>query len=208
MLSYNILLSTACLILAGFMKINVLESTPFMLKAKISGSSFNFANALRRMAMSSVPTMAIDSVTFYENTSAMFDEYIAHRLGLIPLKTPKDSAADGEVLLSLAEEGPKTIYSKDLKSSDKEVKVANDNIPIIKLASGQTLRLDAKAVLSIGSRSSKFSPGLATYKASDDGKEFEFYIESFGQMTAPEILSRALDIITANVKEIHKELKK
>ena len=190
------------------MKINVLESTPFSLKAKLSGSTFNFANALRRSAMSSVPCMAIDSVTFYENTSAMFDEYIAHRLGLVPLKTPKASKDGDEVLFSLAEEGPRIVYSKDLKSSDKDVKVANENIPIIKLAEGQTIRLDAKAVLGRGSRSSKFQPGLASYKVNEDGDEFEIYVESFGQMTAPEVLSRALDIISADLKDIHKEVMK
>ncbi|MCL5008366.1 MAG: DNA-directed RNA polymerase subunit D [Candidatus Marsarchaeota archaeon] len=190
------------------MKIDVLESTPFSLKAKISGSSFNFVNAMRRVAMSSIPTMAIDTVTFYDNTSAMFDEYIAHRLGLVPLKTPKGFSEDDAVLFSLVEEGPKTVYSKDLKSNEKEVSVANPNIPIIKLADKQSIRLDAKAILGRGSKSSKFQPGLATYKSDDKGDMFEFYIESFGQIPAPEILSRALDIISANVKEIHKELKK
>ena len=143
------------------MKITVLESSPFAIIAKLSGSTFNFANALRRSAMSSVPAMAIDTVTFYENTSAMFDEYIAHRLGLVPLTTPRDSKEGEEVLFSLAEEGPKTVYSKDLRSSDKDIKVGNDRIPIIKLAEGQTIRLDAKAVLGSGVRSSKFQPGLA-----------------------------------------------
>ncbi len=190
------------------MKINVLESSPFALRLKVSGATFNFANALRRSAMSSVPCMAIDKVTFYENTSAMFDEYIAHRLGLIPVTTPKDSKSGDEVLLSLTEEGPKTVYSKDLKSSDKVVKVANPDIPIIKLAEGQKIRLDAKAIVGSGVKSSKFQPGLATYKANDSGDEFEIYIESFGQIPAPEILSRTLDIISADVKEITKELKK
>jgi DNA-directed RNA polymerase subunit D len=188
-------------------KINVLESKPFAMKVRISGVTFNFANALRRSAMSSVPTMAIDTVTFYENTSAMFDEYIAHRLGLIPLTTPKGLTDGEEVLLSLAEEGPKTVYSKDLKSSDKDVKVANERIPVIKLAEGQVIRIDAKAVLGRGSKSSKFQPGLATYKANEQGDEFEIYIESFGQITAPEILSRALDTISTSVKEIGNELK-
>ncbi len=129
------------------------------------------------------------------------------RLGLIPLKTPKKFSDKEEVLFSLSEEGPKTVYSKDMKSSG-DVEVANPNIPIMKLAQGQNLKVDAKAVLGVGTRSAKFSTCLASYSANESGTEFEFYVEAFGQIPAPEIFSRALDIITSNVKEIHKELKK
>ncbi len=189
------------------MKLTVLESTPLAMRVKFSGASFNIANSLRRVMMNSIPSFAIENVTFYDNTSAMFDEYIAHRLGLIPLKTPKKFNEKEEVLFSLSEEGPKTVYSKDMKSSG-DVEVANPNIPIMKLAQGQNLKVDAKAVLGVGTRSTKFSTCLASYSANESGTEFEFYVEAFGQIPAPEIFSRALDIITANVKEIHKELKK
>jgi DNA-directed RNA polymerase subunit D len=190
------------------MKISVIESTPSSLRFKLSGADSNMANALRRIVINTVQSFAIDKVTFYENSSPMFDEYIAHRIGLVPLVTPtKGYDEKDEIAFSLSAEGPTTVYSKELKSSDKSVKVANEKIPLIKLGEGQTLRLDAKAVMGAGNRSSKFQPGLITFKELSD-TDFEFYIETFGQMPPTEILARALSIISDNVKEIHKELKK
>ena len=190
------------------MKISVIESTPAVLRFKLSGADYNLANTIRRVAANTVQSFAIDKITFYENSSPMFDEYIAHRIGLVPLNTPaKGYDEKDQIVFSLTAEGPATVYSKELKSSDKSIKVVNDKIPLIKLAEGQTLRLEANAIMGPGSRSAKFQPGIITYKPLTD-TDFEFYIETFGQMSPTEILSRALNIITDNVKEIHKELKK
>ncbi|MCL5675140.1 MAG: DNA-directed RNA polymerase subunit D [Candidatus Marsarchaeota archaeon] len=189
------------------MKFTVLEDTPLTYRFKISDTSYNFANALRRVAISSVGCLAIDKVTFYENTSSIFDEYIAHRIGLVPILTPSNYDEKDEVIFSLSAEGPVTVYSKDLKSADKSAKVANENIPIMKLAEGQSLRLEGKAILGVGSKSSKFQPGIISYKSMDNESEFEFFVESYGQMPAHEIIKRALNIISSSVKEVHKELK-
>lgn len=188
------------------MKLTVLENTPSVFKFRLEKVSTNFANAIRRIAINSVPSFAIDSVTFYENSSAIFDEYIAHRIGLVPILTPHGYDEKDEVLFKLEAEGPATVYSKELESNDKSVKVANEKIPLIKLAAGQKLRIDGKAIMATASRSAKFQPGLVTYKQLETG-DFEFYVESFGQMPAAEIISKALAIITNNVKEVHKELK-
>ena len=188
------------------MKLSVLESTPTIFRFKLEKSSTNIANAIRRIAINSVPCFAIDSVTFYENSSAIFDEYIAHRVGLVPIVTPSGYGPEDQVLFKLEAEGPCTVYSKDLESNDKSVKVANTKIPIIKLASGQKLRLDGKATFNSASKSAKFQPGIVTYKALGEDS-FEFYVETFGQLPAPEIISKTLGIISNDMKEIHKELK-
>jgi len=51
----------------------------------LADSDTSMANALRRIMMAEVPTMAIDLVEIEQNTSPLHDEYLSHRLGLIPL---------------------------------------------------------------------------------------------------------------------------
>ena len=189
------------------MKLSILESDDKLVRFKLEGTNFSFANALRRSMINGVGSLAIDGVTFYENSSAMFDEYIAHRVGLIPIHTPKDYDEKDEVVFSLAAEGPGIVLSKDLVSTSKGVVVANGKIPIIKLAEGQTLKIDAKAIFRNALKSSKFQPGLVTYKSVDDEK-FEFYVETFGQMPPLEIVHRALSMISDSLKDVHKEIKK
>ena len=56
-------------------------------KFSIEGINVEMANELRRVILSEIPTMAITEVIFMENESPLYDEMIAHRLGLIPLTT-------------------------------------------------------------------------------------------------------------------------
>lgn len=189
------------------MKIEVLENKGSYLRFKLSGSDYPTANALRRAMINSVGCFAVDKVTFYENSSVMFDEYIAHRIGMVPIVTPKGYDEKDEVLFSLEAEGPNTVYSRDMTAREKEVKVANEDIPIIKLGAGQRIKFDGKAVMGVGMKSSKFQPCIATYKQLDEGN-YDFYIESFGQMPPGEILKRAAGIINSELKGIAKEMKK
>lgn len=66
-------------------KISIRESSRFKMQFQLSNTDVSMANALRRTMIAEVPTMAIHLVTVLENTSALADEYIVHRLGLIPL---------------------------------------------------------------------------------------------------------------------------
>lgn len=43
------------------------------------------ANALRRILIAEIPTMAIEKVEMWQNTSIIPDENLAHRLGLVPI---------------------------------------------------------------------------------------------------------------------------
>ncbi len=191
------------------MKIEITDINDKTATFRLSGADAQFANAIRRAAMGSVKTFAINKITLYENTSAMFDEYISHRIGLVPISTPiKGYSEKDEVMFTLDATGPKTVYSKELESSDASVKVANGNIPIMKLGEEQRLRLDGKAVMGQGLEHSKYQPGLISYEANEDHTSFDFYVETFGQMTPREIINKTFDAIQEEIEDIRKAAKK
>jgi len=73
------------------LQIKIISLNSEELVVDIIGIDAPLANALRRIMIAEVPTMAIEKVTIYQNTSIIADEVLAHRLGLIPiLADPND----------------------------------------------------------------------------------------------------------------------
>ena len=136
-------------------------------------------NAIRRTILSEVPTLAIEDVRIIENSSSLYDEVIAHRLGLIPIKTDlklfnfrekckcKGKGCPSCTLgLTLDVESKKeyqTVYSQDLKSQDPKFKPV-EGIPIVRLGKNQKILLEAEAVLGTGKEHTKWQPATAGYK--------------------------------------------
>lgn len=121
-----------------------------------------FANGLRRSMLADVPTLAIDTIRVIENSSVMFNEQIALRLGLVPLTTPPEEFDENDVVtLAIDVEGPDVAYSGDLQGADDLVKPADENIPIIDLKEGQRLEVEADAVLDRGREHAKHQGGVA-----------------------------------------------
>ena len=149
------------------MKIEIKHLTDRECKLSVEGVNPYFVNALRRTLLSEVPKLAIDKVTFYDNTSALFDEILAHRIGLMPVPTDPSTLnmkgqtdAEGKptyvVRYTLTKEGPATVYSGDLEPEDKRFAIADARIPIVELLEGQRLILEAEAILGDGTQHAKW----------------------------------------------------
>ncbi|HDD69059.1 MAG TPA: DNA-directed RNA polymerase subunit D [Candidatus Korarchaeota archaeon] len=149
------------------MKCKILEYRPDFVRLLLENTKPAMANAYRRVIQSEVPILAVDEVIFFANTTAFFDEYIAHRLALIPLRTPRkvlDFGEDYAVRLKLdviAQEEQEIVYSRQLESSDPEVYPVNPDIPIIAMNKGERLSLEAIARLGRGKQHAKWQPVVA-----------------------------------------------
>ena len=122
----------------------------------------SLANAIRRYVLQ-IPILAIDEVEISKNDSPLYDETVAHRIGLIPIKTEKkvSEKAEKKVKLSTNKEG--YVFSGEIKG---EVNVVYDKIPITLLDKGKELEFEGVARVGRGSEHSKFSPGFITYRHS------------------------------------------
>ena len=137
------------------------RTTRFLLK----GMDASFVNAIRRTIMETVPTIAVETVSIYKNNSAMFDEFLSHRLGMITLKTDAKGYKMGEtVKLVLEKDGPGTVYSKDIKSTDPKIEVVDKNIPVVKLRKDQSVKLEMEAVMNVGREHAKWQPAIIGYQ--------------------------------------------
>ena len=215
-------------------------------------SSEQLANAIRR-SVSEIKTLAIDEVEIFKNDSALYDEILSHRLGLVPLKTEKSMSSKTKIDFKLTKTGPCTVYSGDLKGP---ADIIHDKIPITILNEGHKLELVATAVLGKGEEHAKHIPGLCYYRhilevksstqidkilekskgliksqkkgtkwlcdlndaeinqiedldkeAIVDSPELIFIIESYGNLSAKDILLQAVEVLKDNLNEFEKELK-
>lgn len=186
------------------MDIEIQKEKENRVEFRLKGYPAYFANLLRRYAVGQVPVFAIDRVTFYENSSSMFDEYLAHRIGQIPLTSDSGRATD-EIGFTLEASGPGTIYSKDLKSTDSKVKASLDNIPLLRLLENQNVRLEAKAIRGIGRQHAKFQAGLISYEILKPG-ELSLKVESFMQIEPRSLLAKSADLVIAKCEELEEAL--
>ncbi|QDI88512.1 DNA-directed RNA polymerase subunit D [Candidatus Nitrosopumilus sp. SW] len=173
---------------------------------KLKGVPLQYANALRRVCLNGVPVFAIDTVDIIENSSVLPDEGLAHRLGLIPLKTdlsrfnePSKCDCQSEtgcsnckvmlVLDSGDSDVTRTVLSNELSSEDDSIKPISDKIPICELAPGQKIKVECYARLGRGTEHAKWnSANISMLTETDKEDERILTVESTGALNPEQII--------------------
>lgn len=159
------------------MNVKMLEQKEDKIKFVIEGIDHAFANALRRTMFGEIPVMAIEYADIEVNTSGLFDELLAHRLGLIPLsfsqkqyrmkqdcKCGGEGCSNCEVTFVLEKEGPCIVRAKDMVTNADDVRPADPEIPIVQLLEKQRLKMSATAQLGFGKEHAKWQAAIAGYQ--------------------------------------------
>ena len=197
--------------------LEIIEQSERRIVVKLKNVPLQYANALRRICLTGIPVFAIDDVVIIENSSVLADEGIAHRLAMIPMKTdltrfiePSDCDCHSEVgcsrcrvmlmIDSGASDTTRTITSAELTSEDDVVKPVSDKIPIIELAPGQKVKLEAYARLGRGTEHAKWnSATVSVLTETGNPHDHILTIESIGALTPSQI-------VVSGVEELAKRL--
>ncbi len=191
------------------MSLEITNENDEKVSVKIKGVPLQYANALRRICLNGVPIYAVESVDVLENSSVLADEGVAHRVGLIPLKTDLESSkADNEndkIMLTLdsgISDETRTILSGDLKSQDSNVVPTSDNIPIVTLAPGQSIKFEAYARLGKGTEHARWnSANVATLTDTEKDDEKLLTVESTGALNPKHIILSSVEQLASKLSE-------
>jgi len=209
------------------LSLEVIKQNENKISIRLKGIPIQYANALRRICLNGVPIFAIETVEILENTSIIPDEAIAHRLGLIPLKTDssdiiisESSESDSRVILTLDSDETKTeennsesrtVFSNELKGEDAGVKPISDKIPIVMLAPGQKVKFQAYARLGRGTEHAKWnSANTSVLTETKNKNEHILTVESTGSLDAKNIVLIGMDELSNRLvkfKDMLSELK-
>ena len=143
----------------------------------IKGSNEVFANTIRRLVLEEVPTLAVEDVEIKDNGSALYDEMLALRLGLVPIKTDlssyrlpeneteieeRSARCTLQLKLKVAKKG--YVLAQEATSADPSCTFAYPKMPLTKLLAKQKVDVTMYAVMGKGKDHAKWAPGWAFFK--------------------------------------------
>ena len=191
------------------MSLEITNENEQKVSVKIKGVPLQYVNALRRICLNGVPIYAVESIDVLENSSVLADEGVAHRIGLIPLKTDLSASKDGnendKIMLTLDSgitDETRTILSGELKSQDDTVVPTSNNIPIVTLAPGQSIKFEAYARLGKGTEHARWnSANIATLTETEKDDEKILTVESTGALNPKHIILSSVEQLSSKLSE-------
>ena len=191
------------------MSLEITNENDEKISVKIKGVPLQYANALRRICLNGVPIYAVESIDILENSSVLADEGVAHRVGLIPLKTDLSASKDGnendKIMLTLdsgVSDETRTILSGELKSQDESVVPTSNDIPIVTLAPGQSIKFEAYARLGKGTEHARWnSANVATLTDTEKDDEKVLTVESTGALNPKHIILSSVEQLSTKLSE-------
>lgn len=176
----------------------------------LSSTNNSIANALRRVLIAEIPTWAFSSIVIDENLTPFTDEYITHRVGLIPvnnelLKEPKSFKLEAVGPTS----GLKKVYSNDITPKDFvmpkiliiELKGTKDKQERVKMtmsvAKGTHMHVDAR----------HSAVTVASYKQINDST-FDFVVENKGLIKMTTLMKLAFDVLIEKLELVRQSIDK
>src|SRR5207302_184350 len=197
----------------------VLAGAPESMRLLIEETEPSYANALRRVLVSDVPKMAIEDVEFhlgpiraedgkeYESVSPLFDEMIAHRLGLVPIPTDLG-------LYNRREDCPKWQathgvgyrYYPILKAGSKALDALDPAVPFCE-SHMQSTAIEEEETLELSSDCKTCKKFIDLYKvesvkAGNDPTRIVMEFETDGSLSTKAVLVAALDILSKRFSEL------
>jgi len=191
------------------LSLEIINENEQKVSVKIKGIPLQYANALRRICLNGVPIYAVESIDVLENSSVLADEGVAHRVGLIPLKTELSASKDGnendKIMLTLDSgilDETRTILSGDLKSQDGNVVPTSNDIPIVTLAPGQSIKFEAYARLGKGTEHARWnSANVATLTETEKNDEKVLTVETTGALDPKHIILSSVEQLSSKLSE-------
>ena len=199
--------------------LEVLSKDSQKIAVKIKGVPLQYSNALRRVCLNSVPVFAIDTVDILENSSVLPDEGLAHRLGLIPIKTDlsrfnerakcecqsENGCTNCKVMFVLDSDSSdvtRTVLSGELTSEDDSIKPISEKIPIVHLAPGQRIKVECYARLGRGTEHAKWnSANVSMLTETEKEDERILTIESTGALSPEQIVLSGVEEVSNRLEE-------
>ena len=201
------------------MKIKTLDTSKKMNSCsfEIAGVDSSFVNSIRRSVIEEVPTLAVEDCEIRENSSALYDEMLALRLGLTPIKTDlssyslpenedevKEKSAKCTLQMHLKVNKKGTVYAESAKSSDPKCNFVYPKMPLVKITSKQKIDVVMTAVMGQGKDHIKWAPGTVWFnnKANITVKSNAKLLEDFKKKFPPQIFDAKGQISAKKIEEL------